>query len=136
LRLQHAPANREEQLKADQSRIAELEAVAQLLPYLASEDQIKQKYAITAIQILANAKIATELAKLYPTTGAIAGVAAIATQADTTADRQIASRALQQIYGVENWDLKTLTDPESSQVTLQPTHTRRMLRRCCREAPS
>jgi hypothetical protein len=111
---------RDAKTKAEQARIQELQAVAQLMPYLTSQDQNTQKYAITAVQVLANVRIATELAKLNPTSGTVAGLAAIAAQGSTIADRLVADSTLRQVCGVADLELKTLEDPENRQVQLQP----------------
>ncbi len=112
---------RDAQTKEQQERLQELQTIVQFMPYLIGHDENAQKYAITAIQTLANTKIATELAKLNPSEGIEAGVAAIAANASNPADRRLAESALTQIRcGAERWAIKTLTDAENSQVNLHP----------------
>jgi hypothetical protein len=106
--------------KAAEERLQELRTIGQFMPYLTGKDETGKKYALTAINTLANTTIATELAKLNPSTGVEQGLVAIARQASNTKDRQLAESALTEVRcGIGDWSMKILTDAESSQIDIQ-----------------
>src|SRR2546427_7477229 len=57
---------RDTQNKIQQQKLQELQTIVQFMPYLTGKDENARRYAITAIQTLADTRIAVELAKLNP----------------------------------------------------------------------
>jgi hypothetical protein len=117
-------ADREAQSKKDQIKLQELQAVVQFMPYLSGKDENAKKFALTAINSLADTEIVAKLALADPKSeGVKDGLRSIAANAENPKDRQVAEATLNRICGVEGWSLKTLTDTQSSQVDTRPLTT-------------
>jgi hypothetical protein len=61
---------RDDQAKANQTRVLEMETVEKFIPHLKSTDENEKKVALLALSTLASAQLATQLVKLYPSRGA------------------------------------------------------------------
>jgi hypothetical protein len=66
---QKSQAEEQTQLQAQNVRLARVQAVAQLLPYLASRNEDQKQVAIEAMYAIADAEISAKLARLHPSTG-------------------------------------------------------------------
>ena len=76
-----------------QAQANELEVLEKFIPHLVSTNPIEQKLAIIDINTLATTKVAAQIVQLYPTTGTVAGLRAIATNG-SAADRAVAENTL------------------------------------------
>jgi hypothetical protein len=88
---------RESQVQAAQ--LQKLQTIGQFMPYLTSEDERKQKVAITAIRTVGGIELAIEVAVTNDTPGTREALAALAKNADNKKDRDAAQTALNQLRG-------------------------------------
>lgn len=90
---------RNEALKQQEIRIAQIQTVEKFVPYLTgSEDQ--KKIAILALNSLGNTEVATKLAALYPSEGTVAALKVIAGSGKEP-ERKLANQALQGIFDLQ-----------------------------------
>jgi hypothetical protein len=83
LQLAAAQATRDQESKAYQNRLVELQAVENMIPLLTKDESSKQG-ALIAISVLASPEIATRMAKLYGGQGSINALTTLATSGTAT----------------------------------------------------
>lgn len=66
---QQSQKRQQAQVQEQNVRLARVQAVAQLLPYLASNNEDQKEVAIEAMYAIADAEISAKLARLHPSTG-------------------------------------------------------------------
>jgi len=124
LQLAAAQATRDQESKAYQNRLVELQAVENMIPLLTKDESSKQG-ALIAISVLASPEIATRMAKLYGGQGSINVLTTLATSGTATSG---AVSALTSIAATENVGKsgpahialgKVLAGKESAIVTLE-----------------
>jgi S1-C subfamily serine protease len=87
---------RNEALKQQEIRVAQIQTVERFIPYLTGTEEQK-KIAILAINSLGNTDVATKLAALYPSEGTISALKVIARSGDEP-QRKLANEALQKVF--------------------------------------
>jgi len=81
---------RDNALKEQQNRVAELDTIQKLVPYL-SKDEDSKCVALLAINALATPQVATQMARLYQGKGSVCALEKIATVGDQQAKQQAVS---------------------------------------------
>lgn len=95
--LQHQQEEAEQRIvRAQQTRVQELQSLSAFMPYLTSEDEERKRLAILAINRLGSTELATALAMHYRTPGTLEAIRSIAVSPFTpVSDRQLAEKTLQ-----------------------------------------
>jgi S1-C subfamily serine protease len=95
-------ASRDNALKEQQNRVAELDTIQKMVPYL-TKDEDSKCVALLAINTLASPQVATQMATLYQGKGAVCALQKIAIVGDQQAKQQAVS-ALSNIAGSTSAD--------------------------------
>jgi hypothetical protein len=89
---------KEAMAREQQLQIQRVQIVEKFMPHLNSKDENVKKTAVIAISSLGDVKLATELAQLFPSSGSIGALEAIADKSTDTLSKTLAETAIANIF--------------------------------------